>query len=152
ARDQALEANRAKSAFLANMSHELRTPLNAVIGYSELLEEEFEDAGHANYIPDLKKIQAAARHLLSLINDILDLSKIEAGKMDLYLESFNLETMIRDVITTVKPLVDKNNNNLNIQLGDDLGTMRADLTKVRQVLFNLLSNASKFTKDGQISL
>jgi signal transduction histidine kinase/CheY-like chemotaxis protein len=151
ARDQALDANRAKSAFLANMSHELRTPLNAVIGYSELIQEECEDTGQDEFIPDLKKIQAAAKHLLALINDILDLSKIEAGKMDLYLETFAAETMIQDVLSTVTPLIDKNNNTLQVNIQPDLGAMRADLTKVRQVLFNLLSNASKFTKTGQIT-
>ncbi len=152
ARDQALEANRAKSAFLANMSHELRTPLNAVIGYSELLQEEFEDTGQDEFIPDLKKIQAAAKHLLALINDILDLSKIEAGKMDIYLEMVDVPRMIQDVVTTIVPLVEKNTNKLQVNVGDNVGTMRTDLTKVRQVLFNLLSNASKFTKEGTITL
>lgn len=152
ARDQALESNRSKSTFLANMSHELRTPLNAIIGYSELIEEECEDTGQEDFVPDLKKIQAAARHLLSLINDILDLSKIEAGKMDLYLETFGVQPMIQDVVSTVKPLIEKNNNTLDLNVENDLGSIRADLTKLRQVLFNLLSNASKFTKEGKISL
>jgi signal transduction histidine kinase/CheY-like chemotaxis protein len=151
ARDQALEANRAKSAFLANMSHELRTPLNAVIGYSELIEEECEDTGQEEFIPDLKKIQAAAKHLLTLINDILDLSKIEAGKMDLHLETFPVDSMVNDVLTTITPLIDKNGNTLAVNIESGLGEMRADLTKVRQILFNLFSNASKFTKSGQIS-
>jgi signal transduction histidine kinase/CheY-like chemotaxis protein len=152
ARDQALEANRAKSAFLANMSHELRTPLNAVIGYSELLQEEFEDTGQDEFIPDLKKIQAAAKHLLALINDILDLSKIEAGKMDVYLEVVDVPKMIQDVVSTVIPMIDKNSNQLDVQVDENIGTMRTDLTKVRQILFNLLSNASKFTKEGTVRL
>ena len=103
AKEAAEEANRAKSTFLANMSHELRTPLNAIIGYSEMLHEEAEDLGQADFIPDLEKIQAAGKHLLGLINDVLDLSKIEAGKMDLYLETFDVQSMIRDTLTTVQP-------------------------------------------------
>jgi signal transduction histidine kinase/DNA-binding response OmpR family regulator len=152
ARDQALEANRAKSTFLANMSHELRTPLNAIIGYSELIEEELEDEGMDAYVPDLKKIQTAATHLLSLINDILDLSKIEAGKMDLFLETIDLPKTIADVVTTVTPMIHKNENTLDVNCPPDIGTMHADLTKLRQVLFNLLSNASKFTEKGVIKL
>ncbi|MCV6637636.1 response regulator [Candidatus Albibeggiatoa sp. nov. NOAA] len=150
--EQAELSNRSKSQFLANMSHELRTPLNAVIGYSEMLQEEAEDLGQTNYLPDLKKIHGAGKHLLALINDILDLSKIEAGKMDLYLETFNINDMISDVITTIQPLIDKNHNHLEVHCVDDLGTMHADLTKVRQNLFNLLSNASKFTKNGNVAL
>jgi signal transduction histidine kinase/CheY-like chemotaxis protein len=152
ARDQALEASRAKSAFLANMSHELRTPLNAIIGYSELIEEECEDLGQQDFIPDLKKIQAAAKHQLALINDILDLSKIEAGKMEVYLENIDINKMVQDVMSTVSPLIEKNSNELVIDSSPALGMMRADLTKVRQVLFNLLSNASKFTKEGTITM
>ncbi len=152
ARDQALESNRSKSAFLANMSHELRTPLNAVIGYSELIQEECEDSGQTEFVPDLQKIQAAAKHLLALINDILDLSKIEAGKMDVYIELIEVPKMIGEIETTVLPLVIKNENTLKIECPPDLGMMRADLTKVRQILFNLLSNASKFTKTGQVTL
>ncbi len=152
ARDLALEANRAKSAFLANMSHELRTPLNAVIGYSELLEEELEELGQTHFTDDLKKIQAAARHLLTLINDILDLSKIEAGKLDLYLETINAPTMVRDIVTTITPLIEKNANTLTVNCPADMDPMYSDLTKIRQVLFNLLSNASKFTHGGQITL
>jgi signal transduction histidine kinase/DNA-binding response OmpR family regulator len=152
ARDQALEANRAKSAFLANMSHELRTPLNAIIGYSEMLQEEAEDLGREDFVPDLQKILAAGEHLLALINDILDLSKIEAGKMDFYLETFDIAPMIQDVVTTIIPLTEKNTNRLIVHSADDLGAMRADLTKVRQCLFNLLSNACKFTEQGTITL
>ena len=152
ARKEAEAANQTKSAFLANMSHELRTPLNAIIGYSEMLQEEAEDLGQEDFTPDLQKINAAGKHLLALINDILDLSKIEAGRMDLYLEIFDLTTMLRDVETTVQPLVQKNANTLVMQCADDLGSMRADLTKVRQALFNLLSNACKFTKRGTVAL
>jgi CheY-like chemotaxis protein len=126
--------------------------MNAIIGYSEMLTEEAEDLGRAEFVPDLKKINAAGRHLLALINDILDLSKIEAGKMDLYVEPFHIRTMIQDVAATIQPLVERNSNRLEIQCDDGLGTMRADLTKVRQALFNLLSNASKFTTGGRIEL
>ena len=152
ARKEAEAANQTKSAFLANMSHELRTPLNAIIGYSEMLQEEAEDLGQEDFTPDLQKINAAGKHLLALINDILDLSKVEAGKMDLYLETFDLADMLQDVATTVHPLVEKNANTLVVQCADTLGSMRADLTKVRQTLFNLLSNACKVTKQGTIGL
>jgi PAS domain S-box-containing protein len=152
AKEAAEEANRAKSAFLANMSHELRTPLNAIIGYSEMLQEEAADLGQEDLTPDLQKIQAAGKHLLALINDILDLSKIEAGRMDLFLETFDVALMIQDAAMTIQPLVEKNYNTLAIHCADDLGTMRADLTKVRQSLFNLLSNACKFTAQGTITL
>ncbi|HEX3244448.1 MAG TPA: response regulator, partial [Chloroflexota bacterium] len=145
-------ASQHKSEFLANMSHELRTPLNAIIGYSELLHEEAEDLGQEDFIPDLEKIQAAGRHLLGLINDILDLSKIEAGRMDLYVESFDVPTLIRDIVAIVQPLVEKNANTLQVHCPDDVGAMRADATKVRQALFNLLSNASKFTENGAVRL
>ena len=146
------EANRTKSQFLANMSHELRTPLNAIIGYSEMLQEEILALGHDDLVPDLKRIQAAGKHLLALINDILDLSKIEAGKMELFLETFNLSFLLEEVVTTVRPLMKKNNNTLEFKPGENLGSMFADMTRIRQVLFNLLSNASKFTKEGTVSL
>jgi signal transduction histidine kinase/CheY-like chemotaxis protein len=145
-------ANRAKSAFLANMSHELRTPMNAIIGYSEMLQEEAEDLGQEDFIPDLGKIHGAGKHLLSLINDILDLSKIEAGRMDLYLERFELGPMLNDVVGTITPLVKKKGNTLVVDTADKLGVIRADMTKVRQSLFNLLSNAAKFTENGKITL
>jgi CheY-like chemotaxis protein/anti-sigma regulatory factor (Ser/Thr protein kinase) len=134
------------------MSHELRTPLNAIIGYSEMLEEEAEERGHEEYIPDLKKIRAAGRHLLELINDVLDLSKIEAGRLELYLETFDLETTIRDVATTIEPLVAKNSNTLLVETAPGLGSMYSDVTRLRQVLLNLLSNACKFTERGTITL
>jgi PAS domain S-box-containing protein len=152
AKEAAEAANRAKSTFLANMSHELRTPLNAIIGYSEMLQEEAEDLGVEAFIPDLQKINAAGKHLLVLINDILDLSKIESGKMDLYLETFDLASMLDDVATTAQALAEKNVNTLRVHRANELGTMRGDLTKIRQSLFNLLSNASKFTQQGTISL
>ncbi len=152
AREAAEAATRAKSVFLANMSHELRTPMNAILGYSEMLMEDAEDQGQEDFIPDLKKIHTAGKHLLGLINEILDLSKIEAGKMDLFLESFDVAGMITDVASTLKPLVEKNANSLQVNIAPDLGAMHADLTKVRQSLFNLLSNASKFTQNGTISL
>ncbi|MFZ5450901.1 MAG: response regulator [Thermodesulfobacteriota bacterium] len=152
AREAAEAATRAKSAFLANMSHELRTPMNAILGYSEMLMEEAEDQGQEDFIPDLQKIHTAGKHLLGLINEILDLSKIEAGKMDLYLESFDVAGMINDVASTLKPLVEKNANTIQVHLAPELGAMHADLTKVRQSLFNLLSNASKFTQKGTITL
>ena len=149
---RARAATQAKSHFLANMSHELRTPLNAIIGYSEMLQEEAQDSGQESFIPDLKKINRSGRHLLDLINDVLDLSKIEAGKMELYLETFDIPNLLEDVSTTVQLLVQKNSNTLEVRCPANLGAMRADMTKVRQSLFNLLSNASKFTKNGKITL
>ncbi len=152
AKEAAEAANRAKSTFLANMSHELRTPMNAIIGYSEMLAEDAEDEGHDEMVPDLEKINAAGKHLLALINDILDLSKIEAGRMELYLETFDLRQMLDEAMATVTPLVSKNDNRLVPDFADDLGTIRCDLTKLRQALFNLLSNAAKFTEGGTITL
>ena len=148
AKDAAVAASLAKSQFLANMSHELRTPLNAIIGYSEMLQEAAEDEGHDASVPDLQRIHAAGKHLLTLIDDILDLSKIEAGKMELFLEPFDVTALVQDVAATVQPLVEKNGNVMAVRCGDDLGDMHADLTRVRQVLFNLLSNAGKFTREG----
>jgi signal transduction histidine kinase/ActR/RegA family two-component response regulator len=152
AKHVAEEASRAKSTFLANMSHELRTPLNAIIGYSEMLEEEARDSANTENVQDLQKIQSAGKHLLSLINDVLDLSKIEAGKMTLHLESFDVAAMIEEIVNTLQPAIKKNKNNLRVHLGDEVGVMRADVTKVRQILFNLLSNACKFTNQGTIIL
>ncbi len=152
ARREAEAANTAKSRFLANMSHELRTPLNAIIGYAEILQEEVEDLGQPALGPDLQKIRAAGKHLLALINDVLDLSKIEAGRMELFLETFDVPAMVADVAATVQPLVEKNRNRLTVACAPGVATMRADLTRTRQVLFNLLSNACKFTQDGTIRL
>jgi signal transduction histidine kinase/CheY-like chemotaxis protein len=152
AREAAEEASRTKSSFLANMSHELRTPMNAIIGYSEMLLEEAEDLEQEGFIPDLKKIHGAGKHLLGLINDMLDLSKIEAGKMTVYLEDFDISAMVGEVAATIQPLVAKNGNELVVNSPASLGKMRADITKVRQTLFNLLSNAAKFTNNGKVTL
>jgi signal transduction histidine kinase/CheY-like chemotaxis protein len=152
AKHAAEEANRAKSTFLANMSHELRTPLNAIIGYSEMLEEETRDSGKVENVQDLKKIQTAGKHLLSLINDVLDLSKIEAGKMGLHLEMFDVAHMIEEMVTTLQPAAAKNANSIHVHVAENVSVMKADLTKVRQILFNLLSNACKFTDHGTISV
>ena len=152
ANGQLAEASQHKSQFLANMSHELRTPLNAIIGYSEMLQEEAEDLEAVAFLPDLQRINAAGKHLLGLINDILDLSKIEAGRMDLFVETFEVGQMVRDVEAIVQPLMDKNSNTLVVACPGDLGSMHADQTKVRQTLFNLLSNAARFTSAGTISL
>ena len=152
ARHDAEQANSAKSQFLASMSHELRTPLNAIIGYSEMLQEDATDRGDPSSIPDLQKIHSAGKHLLALINDVLDLSKIEAGKMELFLESFDIAPLVDQVATTVRPLVEKNANRLTVQCAEGVGAMHSDATRLRQVLLNLLSNASKFTDHGQITL
>ena len=152
AKQAAESANAAKSTFLANMSHELRTPLNAVIGYSEMLEEMAAEDGHTDYIADLQKIRSAGKHLLELINAVLDLSKIEAGKMELYVETFDMVPLLNDVAALVAPLVSKNHNTLSISCAPNLVDMTADVTKLRQTLFNLLSNASKFTSLGTITM
>ncbi len=151
AKEAAEDANRAKSIFLANMSHELRTPLNAIIGYSEMLEEETEGLGRETVVRDLQRIQSAGKHLLALINDVLDLSKIEAGKMALHLETFDVAQVIEEIVNTVQPAAAKNANALQINAAN-LREMHADLTKVRQILLNLLSNACKFTENGVVSL
>ena len=152
ARDRAEEANQSKSQFLANMSHELRTPLNAVIGYSEILQEDAREEGLTDFVEDLKKINSAGSHLLGLINDILDLSKIEAGRMEVYPESLNIRGLLQEVISIVRPLVDKNGNELAVQVDSQVEIMYSDQTKVRQILFNLLSNAAKFTEKGRIDM
>jgi len=152
ARDHAVSANKAKSTFLANMSHELRTPMNAILGYSEMLIEEAEDVGQDDFVPDLKKINQAGTHLLSLINDVLDLSKIESGKMEAFAEDLDVGALIDQVAGTVQPLMSKNNNQLIIKRGEQLCHAHQDHTKMRQSLLNMLSNAAKFTHEGTITL
>jgi len=152
AKEAAETANRTKSLFLANMSHELRTPLNAILGFSEMLQEEAIERDLQDFSADLQKISTAGKHLLGLINDILDLSKIEAGKMELHLESFAISTLIAEVASTIEMQVAKNGNTLQVICAPGAGIMRADLSKVRQGLFNLVSNAAKFTHDGKIKV
>lgn len=152
AENKALEASRIKSSFLANMSHELRTPLNAIIGYTEILLEENKEATSTSIRPDLQNIQHAAANLLAIVNDILDLSKIEAGKMDIRVETFKVADLIENVANTLAPLVRKNHNTLKLKYSKQLGTIRTDRTKLHQILANLLSNACKFTEHGKIEL
>jgi PAS domain S-box-containing protein len=151
ARDHAIDASKAKSAFLANMTHELRTPLNAIIGYSELIEEESHESATMN-LGDIAKIRAAARHLLALIDDILDVSKIEAGKMELFVEGFDLRELLDEVVTTIQPLAARNQNTLKLDIAAGLGSLHTDRTKLKQVALNLLSNACKFTHQGEVRL
>ena len=145
-------AGQHKSQFLANMSHELRTPLNAIIGYSEILQEEVADLGQEGLVPDLKKVESAGRHLLGLINDILDLSKVEAGRMDVFLEDVEVVPLLEEVRALIVPLAEKNGNVLELRLADDLGVIRTDRTKLKQSLLNVLSNGSKFTENGRLTL
>jgi len=145
-------AEAARTAFLAHMSHELRTPLNAIIGYSEMLLEEAERRGHTDFVPDLQKIYGAGRHLLALINDMLDLAKIEAGRMELVFEDADVPALVNDVASTIAPLIRKNGNTLDVAVPGDLGRVRTDVTRLRQILFNLLGNAAKFTDQGKIAL
>jgi signal transduction histidine kinase len=145
-------ANQTKSTFLANVSHELRTPLNAIIGYSEMLQEEVEERGEDDMSTDLGKIRSSGRHLLGLINDLLDLSKIEAGRMELYIEHFALGPLLREVASTVDPLVRQRGNALRLEIGDAPAHLRTDATKLKQILLNLLSNAAKFTENGTVTL
>ncbi len=152
AKDAAESANRAKSSFLANMSHELRTPLSAVIGYSEMMEEEVEDMDEPGLLTDLGKIKSNARHLLSLINDVLDLSKIEANRMDTFAEDVEVAALVDEAASTVGALVAQKGNQLVVDVAADAGAMHTDVVKLRQCLFNLLSNASKFTENGRVTL
>src|SRR4029077_3262836 len=152
ARDAADEANRTKSGFLANMSHELRTPLNAIIGVSEMLQEDARDLKREDEIEPLDRVVRAARHLLALINDILDLSKIEAGRMELHVESFSVTQTIDDVVKTVETLAAKNANRVVTDCSPALEPMQADQMRVRQALLNILSNANKFTERGTITI
>ncbi|MCA9523526.1 MAG: response regulator [Myxococcales bacterium] len=152
ARDKEAEANRAKSVFLANMSHELRTPLNAIMGYSEMLAEELDGAVDAAVIDDLRKVHYAGRHLLHLINDILDLSKLEAGKMTLQAESFPVADLVEEVASSLEPVMTKNHNRFHLSIGADVQSMVGDMSKIRHILFNLLSNGGKFTQNGEVTL
>ena len=152
AKEQAEAATRTKSQFLANMSHELRTPLNAVIGIAEMLHEEADDARQETFLEPLDRIAAASKHLAVLINEILDLSRIEAGRLELHVEEFDVAPMLEEVVTTAEPLAQRNRNRISIDAPGDLGLMCSDATRVRQILLNLLSNACKFTEDGSVTL
>ena len=152
ARADAEQASQVKSEFLANMSHELRTPLNAIIGYSQMLAEDATDEGNTSAVADLKKIEGAGNHLLALINDILDLSKIEAGKMEVFIEPFDVASLIEDVRLMVEPLAARNDNKLVLSCPSSIGVIQSDMTKVKQALLNLLSNACKFTREGTVGL
>ena len=152
ARELSEVANQTKSQFLANMSHELRTPLNAIIGYSEILQEDAAESSQEQLVPDLKKIEGAGRHLLGLINDILDLSKVEAGKMEIFIEEVEISSLLGEVGAIIRPLVAKNGNRLEVHVANDIGSMRTDRTKLKQCLLNVLSNGSKFTQNGKLTL
>jgi signal transduction histidine kinase len=152
AKEAAEAANKAKSFFLANMSHEIRTPLNAIIGYSDMLQEEAVEHGYANLVPDLQKIHSAGKHLLSLISDVLDLTKIEAGRMELLMDHFDLSSLVGELISTIRPAIERNRNTLEVRKLPGLGSMDADKTRVRQIVLNLLSNAAKFTENGSVTL
>ena len=152
ARDEANQANEAKSMFLANMSHELRTPLNAVIGLAALLKDDAKEDELDDYLEPLDRIHRASQHLLSLINDVLDISKIEAGKIDLFIELFELESIIDDVISSTEGLAEKQRNKIVKEFSPDIPEVALDLTRVRQIILNLVSNANKFTEDGEIKI
>lgn len=152
ARDAAMAATQAKSKFLASMSHELRTPLNAILGITEMLQEDASAAGQGELVEPLQRVSRAGKHLLKLINEVLDLSKIEAGRLELHIEEFDIAGMVQDAATTAQPLAQKNRNRIIIRCPDDIGSMRTDQLRVRQILLNLLSNACKFTENGQVTI
>jgi signal transduction histidine kinase len=152
ARKMAEAANQAKSTFLTKMSHELRTPLNAIIGYSDMIQEEAIDSGCEELLPDLDKVHLAGQQLLDVISNILDISKIEAGKLELNLTEFSVTTLISEVVTTIHPIMKMEGNVLQVESSQELGMLYADYHKLRQILLNILNNAAKFTKQGQIAL